>query len=1359
MKKMILSTLLICLLACPSFAALAKVLAAAGVVINSTQGLAAQQYPNIIADGAGNTIVGWHDSKSGAVALYAQKFNSSGVAQWSPSAGVPICTVTNYFGTMMALDSNALAFQMVSDGSGGAILAWNDYRSDGTTSHVYAQRINSSGAVVWTANGKVVCDATNGQSLNSMIADGSGGAILAWTDARNMVSGQDIYVQKIAGADGASQWTTNGVQIVDNTVIVAGANRPVLCSNGGGGAIIAWDDNRANASYYGVYAQEVGSNGGVVWAANGVAVQVNAAGSAVNPKIVADSLGGAVIAWWDERVNPGGSQFDVFAQRVDTNGDKVFTTQGVTLCLQSDYSDNSVNLDIVTDGANGAIVSWPDMRNVGGGYRIYAQKVVANGGVSWTADGVLVNTVLNNTSDSRPRMVADGSGGAYITTAFYGSGGTQDIRVHRIASADGSDVVGWADGKAVNSTATVDERNPRIAYDTINGQVVVVWMNQANDTYGDIWGQALSSGGAYGWGTTTGKELIATTGAATQRYSVVTGHPTDGGGVAVWEDNRSVDYYQIYSQRFNSSGAVLWSADGVRLDATSEDNLRPSICRTSDGYYIVAWTNGSTIYMQKLNSDGAAQWAAGGVAVASTFGSGFYYPVVASDGAGGAIVAYSVGAPGAVIGTSLRFTGKLWASAFVSDLSDEYLPDLNGLLLAKNGGGGGGPGTFRLYYKRIASNGSVVTPYGGDAQDATTLGVLATTYHDAVNGEIQLWPSIAKVDSTNFAIVWDDRRTIDGSAYWSIRAQKGTISDGSRQWTDDAVAVVTPGGTSVTYYPCIGRNGTDGAAVVAWMQSDTSGAGHNYDIKANKLTSSGTLSWSTGINVANSGSLDEIRPKVAVDSSGSSFFVWQEGTWSGDAVDATTQHPTATMSNGAIYSQLVDSSGTLSGTKFQVSGVANVNYEAPDVASSSTAGTDIVVWDADVFAQMVSGVGVAPTAPTGFSGTAQSSSSILWSWTDNANNETGFKVLNASNNSIVATIATANTASYSETGLSPNTAYRRTVTAYETNAGNSSTPTAVTVYTLASIPDEMTATAAETSLAITWAVGDGTTYKLERAPASSGPWTTLSSTLTSKSYSDTGLTAGTTYWYKCSAANADGVWSAASEQYSFTTSTTTGVTRQAPTIGKTKSSGTGFAIASNDYITSAGDLKLSVSDLNTDGRITSVVVQFLNSSGVEVRRIESSEVLSVYSLPANQQLSPGTYTVLITATSVYGTTSVKELTGLVVAENLSVTKALVAYPTAVLQSSIRAQDHTAVQMAYQLSKNGNVSMVIYNTAGQVIYRGDYAAGTNGGSAGPNAVSWSGYTVAGAPAARGLYIVQLIDRDSKRLLGKVAVPIH
>ena len=66
------------------------------------------------------------------------------LSAWStdPAVNTPVCTATDS-------QSNA---KLISDGSSGAIIIWSDYRS-GTNPHIYAQRINSSGNVLWTADG------------------------------------------------------------------------------------------------------------------------------------------------------------------------------------------------------------------------------------------------------------------------------------------------------------------------------------------------------------------------------------------------------------------------------------------------------------------------------------------------------------------------------------------------------------------------------------------------------------------------------------------------------------------------------------------------------------------------------------------------------------------------------------------------------------------------------------------------------------------------------------------------------------------------------------------------------------------------------------------------------------------------------------------------------------------------------------------------------------------------------------------------------------------------------------------------------------------------------------------------------
>ena len=65
-------------------------------------------------------------------------------------------------------------------------------------------------------------------------------------------------------------------------------------------------------------------------------------------------------------------------------------------------------LQIISDGAGGAIITWEDARNVH--FDIYAQRVDAHGNVLWKKDGFSICSAPEN--QNRPRIVSDGAGGA-----------------------------------------------------------------------------------------------------------------------------------------------------------------------------------------------------------------------------------------------------------------------------------------------------------------------------------------------------------------------------------------------------------------------------------------------------------------------------------------------------------------------------------------------------------------------------------------------------------------------------------------------------------------------------------------------------------------------------------------------------------------------------------------------------------------------------------------------------------------------------------------------------------------------------------------------------------------------------------
>src|SRR5207244_5153571 len=72
------------------------------------------------------------------------------------------------------------------------------------------------------------------------------------------------------------------------------------------------------------------------------------------------------------------------------------------------------------------------------------------------------------------------------------------------------------------------------------------------------------------------------------------------------------------------------------------------------------------------------------------------------------------------------------------------------------------------------------------------------------------------------------------------------------------------------------------------------------------------------------------------------------------------------------------------------------------------------------------------------------------------------------------------------------------------------------------VPTNVTATAGNGQVTLSWSASSGaTSYNVKRSTTSGGPYTTVASPTTT-SYTDTGLTNGTTYYYVVTAVNTGG---------------------------------------------------------------------------------------------------------------------------------------------------------------------------------------------------------------------------------------------
>jgi hypothetical protein len=412
---------------------------------------------------------------------------------------------------------------ITTDGAGGAIVAWEDLRGGGSYD-LHAQRVSASGAVLWTAGGIALCTATGDQRRPVIASDGAGGALVAWSDLRGATA--DLYVQRIS-AGGVTQWTTDGIALC---ALAGDQTTPVLLEDGVGGAFVIWVDGRGGDNQ--IYAQRISAAGAALWTAGGVALTA-AAGTRWGPVITTDGASGAIVTWYDHR---SGTSDDIYAQRISPAGAALWTTNGVVLC---DAPANQASPVIVHDGTGGAVVAWSDYRS--GDVNLYAQRISAEGVTQWTGNGVL----------------------------FCGAPGSQGY--------------------------------PTIATDDAHG-AIVAW-SDARSSGWDIYAQRLDAGGTLHWAD-NGVALCVASGSQGMPKVLPDGA---GGAIVAWHDSR-VAGSDIYAQRISAEGVVHWATDGVALCTASGSQTYPAIVADGVGGIIAAWADlrgaDSDIYAQSLKPTG-----------------------------------------------------------------------------------------------------------------------------------------------------------------------------------------------------------------------------------------------------------------------------------------------------------------------------------------------------------------------------------------------------------------------------------------------------------------------------------------------------------------------------------------------------------------------------------------------------------------------------------------------------------------------------------------------------------------------------------------------------------------------------------
>jgi hypothetical protein len=273
-----------------------------------------------------------------------------------------------------------------SDAAGNSFAVWklNDNR-------LFINKLDPSGVLQWGASGVLLSDAANNFSVVKMVIvpDEAGGCYAVWEDFRagTPTGPTDVYAQHIPSA-GTPAWAANGIAIASGP---AKQFEVAACSDGAGGVIVSWSENR-NGTDFDVYAQRVDGNGAFLWNAGGVQIHANALSSTV----VADGSGGAFIMWADY----GDGEADVYAQRINASGAFQWGTNGVAV---STTPNAELPGRLALDGTGGVFAVWNSAGD-------FVQHLDGAGGPLWGSGVRPVASATGGAGDVGP----DGVGGCYV---------------------------------------------------------------------------------------------------------------------------------------------------------------------------------------------------------------------------------------------------------------------------------------------------------------------------------------------------------------------------------------------------------------------------------------------------------------------------------------------------------------------------------------------------------------------------------------------------------------------------------------------------------------------------------------------------------------------------------------------------------------------------------------------------------------------------------------------------------------------------------------------------------------------------------------------------------------------------------
>jgi hypothetical protein len=319
-----------------------------------------------------------------------------------------------------------------------------------------------------------------------------------------------------------------------------------------------------------------------------------------------DGNGGAIITWVDSR----NGNWDIYAQRIDRDGNILWAENGIPICIAANFQSQPK----VVFSNSRVYITWVDQRN--GNYDIYAQMLFLDGNPQLTTNGIPICTSEN--MQNKPSIISDLNGGALICwTDRRNNTVNDDIYIQRL---DFNGVPQWTSNGVpvcIDCIESFSTNKPQIITDGTAGGSIVAW-SKFDGVSSDIYAQRINTSGAQNWDS-NGVPICTANNVQTNPKIIQT---NTGGAIIAWEDNRTNSGMDIYAQKVNATGNILWSSNGIAVCTSQYNQTALNIVSDNLGGAYLVWEDersfNKDIYAQKIDSNGNSIWTSNGLPISTS---------------------------------------------------------------------------------------------------------------------------------------------------------------------------------------------------------------------------------------------------------------------------------------------------------------------------------------------------------------------------------------------------------------------------------------------------------------------------------------------------------------------------------------------------------------------------------------------------------------------------------------------------------------------------------------------------------------------------------------------------------------------